>query len=261
MPPYAMPSRDQLRRMREIADAGNVRAQQELGKYYMGDGEAQNYSEGSRFFHLAADQGDAWSQCSLGKFYAREGVAQNLSEAARLFGLAADQGDAGGQCLLAACYMAGIGVPVDVGEGRRLFTLSAEQGEAQAQLCLARLDREAGIAAAAVPREAARSIARDLAQKAISEDPVARAAALGVLGDFADDRAVARTCCIGCGKTEQLQVCAKCMTAKFCSRECQQRMWPTHKPACKAWVVQKAAADMEAGARLIVAQALSEAGR
>ena len=65
---------------------------------------------------------------------------------------------------------------------------------------------------------------------------------ISLIGDSADDRNVARTCCIGCGKTEQLQVCAKCRTAKFCSRECQRRMWPAHKQACNAWAEQKATA-------------------
>jgi hypothetical protein len=131
----------------------------------------------------------------------------------------------------------------DEGEAIRLMTLSAEQGHAPSQLLLARWNRAAGRPAVAVPRDAARSLAHD----AQSADPQTRALAHRELGGFANDRNVARTCCIGCGKTEQLQVCAKCRTAKFCSRECQQRMWPAHKQACKTWAEQKAAAAAEAG--------------
>jgi hypothetical protein len=137
------------------------------------------------------------------------------------------------------------------GEAYRLLTLSAEQGHAASQLALAGWNRATGGTALAVPRDAARS----LAQMAQSADPQNRAAALGLLGGFANDRAVARSCCIGCGKTEQLQVCAKCLTAKFCSRECQQRMWPAHKPACKAWREQKADASAKAGGASSSAQA------
>jgi hypothetical protein len=103
-----------------------------------------------------------------------------------------------------------------------------------------------------VPRDAARYLAQTVQR---SQGPKDRAAAIASLGVFADDRAFARTCCIGCGKTEQLQVCAKCRTAKFCSRECQQRMWPKHKQACKAWAVQKGAAAAEAGGASSSAQA------
>jgi hypothetical protein len=89
----------------------------------------------------------------------------------------------------------------------------------------------------------------------LAEDPEHRAAARVLIAKFADDRNVARTCCIGCGQTEQLQVCAQCTTAKFCSRECQQRMWPAHKPACKEWREQKAAAASGAGGASSSAQA------
>jgi hypothetical protein len=204
------PSHEQLRRWREGAEAGDAVAQYELGM----------------------------------RCYEGDGVPQNYREAARLFRLAADQGDADGQSMLAACYTNGTGVLMDVGEALRLATLGAEQGHAPSQLALAGFNRAAGRPAMAVPREAARSLVQCVQ---LAEDPQTRSNLIGMLGKFADDRNIARTCCIGCGQTEQLQVCAKCLTAKFCSRECQQRMWPAHKQACKAWAEQKAAAAAEAG--------------
>jgi TPR repeat protein len=206
-------SQDGLRRMCEAAEAGDAVAQWNLGERY----------------YEAAEAGDA--------------VAQNYSEAARLFGLAADQGHASAQCSLAICYLLGRGVPQDDDEGYRRMTLASEQGHTQAQLYVARKNRDEGRPAADVPREAAREIAH-IAQ---AEDPQKREAALALLGNTADDRNIDRTCCIGCGKTEQLQVCAKCLTAKFCSRDCQRRMWPAHKPACQAWREQKAASAAGAG--------------
>jgi hypothetical protein len=213
------PTRDQLRLLREGAEAGDAVAQRELG-----------------------------ACCYAGC----DGVPQNYREAARLFRLAADQGDADAQCWIATCYIAGHGVPHEVGEGVRLLTRGAEQGHAPSQLALARYNRATGGSAAAVPQEAARLLAH---QTQLLEDPQHLAAALTALGNFADDRVFARTCCIGCGKTEQLQVCAKCLTAKFCSRECQRRMWPKHKQACKAWAEQKATAAAEVGGASSSAQA------
>jgi TPR repeat protein len=197
-----------------------------------------------------ADAGDAEAKRVLGACcYYGYGVPQNYIEAARLFRrLAADQGNAGAQAMHARCYMEGTGVVEDMGEGVRLLTLAAEQGHAPSQIMLANfINRAAGVPAAAVPREAARLLAHD-AQ--MIEDP-------NKFSDFADDRNVARTCCIGCGQTEQLQVCAKCLTAKFCSRECQRHIWPAHKQACKAWAQQKSAAAAEAGRHSSSAQAES----
>jgi TPR repeat protein len=197
-----------------------------------------------RLVREGAEAGDAVMQYELGRCcYTGDGVPQNYREAARLFRLAADQGDADAHYMLAVCHIQGHGVSMDMGEGERLMALGAEQGHGPSQLAVATMNRAAGGPAATVPRGAARS----LAQTARSEDPETRAVGLGMLGEFADDRAFARTCCIGCGKTDQLQVCAKCLTAKFCSRECQVRMWPMHKQACKAWAEQKAAAAAEAG--------------
>jgi len=204
---------DELRLLREGVEFGYAKAQHLLGMCcYEGDGVPQNYREAVRLFRLAADGGEM--------------IAQNM---------------------LAQCYMGGTGVQKDTLEGVRLMTLAAEQGHANSQLMLSMLNRGTGGPAAAMPRAAARVLAQHAQHGQIADEPEHRSVVLAQLGDSADDRNVARTCCIGCGKTEQLQVCAKCRTAKFCSRECQQRMWPKHKQACKAWAEQKAAAAAEAG--------------
>lgn len=43
--------------------------------------------------------------------------------------------------------------------------------------------------------------------------------------------------CAGCGKTARddgkaLLICAKCKGEKYCSTECQKKMWKTHKRVC-----------------------------
>jgi TPR repeat protein len=198
-----------------------------------------------RLLRDCAEAGDAWAQLELGRCcYEGDGVPQTYSEAVRYFRLAADQGDAEAQGSLAACYRLGRGVAKNEREAYRLLTLSAEQGYAPSQLLLDNAIRAAEGLDVSVPREDAWV----LAQRAqLARDTATRTAILGLLGEHADDRNVARTCCIGCGKTEQLQVCAKCLTAKFCSRECQRRVWPTHMQACRAWAEQKAAAAAEVG--------------
>jgi hypothetical protein len=210
-----------------------------------------------RLLREGVEAGDAVMQRELGICcYFGDGVPQDYREAARLFRLAADQDDAEAQYMLAMLHTMGRGVEKDEMEGVRLWIQAAEQGHADSQreLALAGFTRVAGEPAGggltvevhragAVPRELARTVARS----SQSEDPRDRVVALSALAVFAGERAVARTCCIGCGKTEQLQVCAKCRTAKFCSRECKRRMWPAHKQACKAWAEQMAAAAAEAG--------------
>jgi MYND finger len=42
------------------------------------------------------------------------------------------------------------------------------------------------------------------------------------------------SCCFHCGKcVSRMGRCQKCQQACFCSRECQEEAWPSHKAACK----------------------------
>jgi len=40
-------------------------------------------------------------------------------------------------------------------------------------------------------------------------------------------------CCHSCGGTRAIKLCSQCKERVFCSRYCQVRDWPTHKPHCQ----------------------------
>jgi hypothetical protein len=67
-------------------------------------------------------------------------------------------------------------------------------------------------------------------------------AAVVALKVLASERAYVSSCCMGCGATRKLKTCAKCRVARFCGAECVRSAWPAHKPHCKRWEAEGAAA-------------------
>jgi TPR repeat protein len=88
--------RTALTELRQQAEKGNPKAQNNLGLMYLqGRGVAQNYSEAMKWYRKAAEQGLDVAQNSLGIMYGNgQGAAQNFAEARRWFRMAADQGNA-----------------------------------------------------------------------------------------------------------------------------------------------------------------------
>lgn len=88
--------RTALTELRQQAEKGNLKAQNNLGSMYLqGRGVAQNYSEAMKWFRKAVEQGLDVAQNSLGIMYGNgQGVVQNYAEARKWFRLAADQGNA-----------------------------------------------------------------------------------------------------------------------------------------------------------------------
>ena len=127
--------------LKRIAEAGNARAQHELGRhYYEGDDEGgvtQDFSEAVKWYRLAAEQGNSDAQYSLGLCYqGGEGVPQDDSEAAKWFFKAADQGNAVAQRTLSLLYSRGAGLPQDSIEAVKWCRLAATQGDVEAQCML-----------------------------------------------------------------------------------------------------------------------------
>lgn len=85
-----------LSELRQQAEKGNPKAQNNLGLMYLqGRGVAQNYSEAMKWYRKAAEQGLDVAQDSLGVMYGNgQGVAQNYAEARKWFRMAANQGNA-----------------------------------------------------------------------------------------------------------------------------------------------------------------------
>jgi TPR repeat protein len=117
------------------AQRGDAGAQFNLGQMYRnGQGVAQDYKEGVKWYRLAAAQGDAEAQLNLGGMYIDGwGVAKDDKEAVRWYRLAAAQGLALAQYNLGTMYDEGQGVAQDHKEAVRWYRLAAAQGFALAQ--------------------------------------------------------------------------------------------------------------------------------
>jgi TPR repeat protein len=224
------------------AEQGDAHAQTSLGRCYAdGPGVPQDQEEAVRLFLRAAKQGHIEAQFTLGlRYHIGRAVPQDEEEAARLYRSAAGQGYAHVQHNLGVCYTHEWGVPQDWEEVARLYRSAAEQGERRAQIALGVLLLDgAGDAVPWQPRQAALLLAQ-VAQQNDNKD--LRASALEALVGGADERDFIHACCIGCGKSRKLKVCAKCHVAKFCGAECVRRVRPVHKAGCRRFAAEAAAA-------------------
>lgn len=130
-----------IKKYREIAEQGNVVAQQLLGWFYMnGQGVEQDITKAIYWFQKAADQDEAIAQYYLGVLYLESNdVEQDMSKAAHWLHKAAEQGDALAQYKLGSMYLEGKGVAQKYFMAAHWFRKAAEQREAVAQLQLGKM--------------------------------------------------------------------------------------------------------------------------
>jgi TPR repeat protein len=115
--------------LKEIAYAGDVAAQVQLGVIYLtGDGVAKNDAEAMKWLRKAADQDNAIAERYLAEmFFKGRGVPADNDEAAKWLRLAAEQGDAQSEHNLAVLYTQGLGVPRNVKEAANWMHKAAVQ--------------------------------------------------------------------------------------------------------------------------------------
>ena len=129
---------DALPLLTDAAEAGNARAQCELGTVYLnGTGVAQNYGKALHWYEKAANQGDSLAQSTLGVMYIDGmGVSQSDSKAVEWFQKSADQGLAEAEYNLGAMYRAGRGVQQSDSKAVEWYQKAASQGDPDAECAL-----------------------------------------------------------------------------------------------------------------------------
>lgn len=154
--------------LKEVAYAGNVNAQVQLGVIYLtGDGVNKDDAEALKWLRKAADQDNALAERYLAEMYFKgRGVPADNMEAAKWLRLAADQGDPDSEHNLAVLYEQGLGVPHNVKEAANWMRKAAEQNFAAGQQGMGAL-YENGEGVPEDPVEAAKWY-----QKAIDQDYV-----------------------------------------------------------------------------------------
>ena len=98
--------------LRELAEAGDARAQTELGERYEEGrgGVVRDYEAAVALYRRAAEQGDARGQGNLGAMYSNGwGVPQDKEVAVRWYRRAVEQGNARAQNGLGSMYLDGLG--------------------------------------------------------------------------------------------------------------------------------------------------------
>jgi TPR repeat protein len=125
----------QIADLKEIAYAGNVPAQVQLGVIYLtGDGVPKDDAEALKWLRRAADQDNAIAERYLAEMYFKgRGVPADNSEAAKWLRLAAEQGDAESEHNLAMLYTQGLGVPRNLKEAVNWMRRSAQHNLAAGQ--------------------------------------------------------------------------------------------------------------------------------
>ena len=219
--------------------SGDAEAQRRLAQmYYKGEGVRQDMTETARFCQKAADQGGAVAQCDLA--YMTEcgegGLKKDNEAAAQLYRRSADQGYPRAQSGLGLCYCRGEGVPQDHAMAARLFRKAADQSYAEAQYniggCYANGE--------GVPQDLIAAV-HWLRRADKQNHEHARKLLSKVEADLRCSRCDSAAPSAG----PQLLVCL-CRSAAYCDKDCQRKLWKSHKQMCRRLVTANVEAAQQA---------------
>lgn len=172
--------------LKQIAYAGDVAAQVQLGVIYLrGDGVPRDDAEAAKWLRKAADQDNAIAERYLAEMYFKgRGVAADNEEAAKLLQMAAQQGDAESEHNLAVLYVQGQGIARNPKQAALWMRRAAEQNLAAAQQGMGAL-YENGDGVAPDPTEAV-----NWYRKAVAQNYVPAINSLALLLATSDDKHV-----------------------------------------------------------------------
>jgi TPR repeat protein len=132
-------SRDYFRRIKPLAEKGDVEAQIALAEaYFHGRGTETNRQAAVRWYEKAAESGDASAQASLGLCaFHGWGCGKDYRMAVEWYSRAAEKGDLSAMNNLAYCYLHGFGIEKDPGTGFNWALKAAGRGYHPAQTMVA----------------------------------------------------------------------------------------------------------------------------
>lgn len=182
----AVAKKKSIEDLKQIAYAGDVAAQVQLGVIYLtGDGVPRDDAEAVKWLRKAADQDNARAERYLAEMYFKgRGVTADSTEAAKLLQMAAEQGDAESEHNLAVLYVQGEGVARNPKQAALWMRKAADQNLASAQLGMGALC-ENGDGVAPDPVEAA-----NWYRKAVAQNYVPAMNSLALLLATSDDKHV-----------------------------------------------------------------------
>lgn len=131
-----------FRVFKPLADAGDARAQYELGNMYRhGHGVPYDHDAAMKWYRRAAERGHADAQYALAVMHS-SGWRKVEAEAEHWYRRAAIQGHVDAQRALGSMYLDGTGVPQNCEQARIWYLRAADQGNAVAQFVLGRMHQE-----------------------------------------------------------------------------------------------------------------------
>eukprot|EP00307_Rebecca_sp_RCC1486_P014210 CAMPEP_0119408756 /NCGR_PEP_ID=MMETSP1335-20130426/2215_1 /TAXON_ID=259385 /ORGANISM="Chrysoculter rhomboideus, Strain RCC1486" /LENGTH=331 /DNA_ID=CAMNT_0007433035 /DNA_START=120 /DNA_END=1115 /DNA_ORIENTATION=- len=237
----------------KAAEQGDVEGQYEIGMCYVeGKGVTKNVRRGVRWLTKAADQNHVDAQYTLGTLLLHE-IEDELRDhqvGARWLARAAEAGHKLAAAAYAECLATGRGVERDTEASRTWYEAGAVHAQSTISLPLGAEPDADGFVVGEVSDGHGKGRTVRLQLSNLSETGIkremARAAkdghadAAANLAGLAGDREATAKFCIGCGSREGAR-CARCGVAKFCSKDCQRKMWPVHKAHCVQWAQEAAA--------------------